>query len=233
MGNDVTKVLLLILDGFGIAPNWGGNAISIAKMPNWEYILNNFPHSVLTSHGEAVGFPGNEMGNSEVGHLTIGAGRVVRQDSLLINKKILDGSFFKNSVLTKIIIYSIENNKPLHLMGLLSNGSVHAAYNHLAALLKLCAILRAKNVYLHLFTDGRDTPVYAGVNLLQDLINDINEIVNKDISDNKINIKIATISGRYFAMDRDNHLDRTIKVIKCMVDGEGDISNSIVKVFSN
>ena len=233
MGNDLTKVLLLILDGFGIAPNWGGNAITIAKMPNWEYIYKNYPHSILTAHGQAVGLPGNEMGNSEVGHLTIGAGRVVRQDSLRINKTISDRSFFKNEVLINAIKYSIDNDKPLHIMGLLSNGSVHATYNHLIALLKLCAIQKVKNVLLHLFSDGRDTPAYEGVNLIHDLINSINEISNKDRFQNKVNIQIATICGRYFAMDRNHHLDRIEKAIDCMVEGAGDVSNSVLKVFSN
>lgn len=231
MGNDLTtKVLLVVIDGFGLAPNWGGNAISIAKMSNWESILKKYPCAILTAHGKAVGLAGNEIGNSEAGHLTIGAGRVVSQDSLLINRRILDGSFFNNGVLLKNIQYAKDGKRPLQIMGLLSNGSVHAAYNHLIALIKLCAIQKTNKIFLHLFADGRDTPAYNGINLVQDLIDNINKI---KIKSPETEIRIASISGRYFAMDRDNHLDRTNKTLDCIIGGEGNIANSVLKVFSN
>lgn len=231
----IKKVLLIILDGFGIANPWGGNAIFIARLPNWNSWLRQYPHASLLASGHAVGLSGHEIGNSEVGHLTIGAGRVLPQDSSRINQEIADGSFFQNKVLIDVFNLSKLKQRPVHLMGLLSDGGVHASYNHLEALLEMAVNQHVTEINLHLFTDGRDTLEDNGINLLKKLESFIGSLLEKQrtTSTTISNIHIASISGRYFAMDRDRHLERINKAVKCITEGICDISNSPSKVLAD
>jgi 2,3-bisphosphoglycerate-independent phosphoglycerate mutase len=219
----MNKVNLIILDGFGIAPSWAGNALTTAKMPNWTDWWKRFPHSTLWAHGKYVGLPDDEVGNSEVGHLTIGAGRLILQNSSKINLAIEDGSFYRNKHLLHAFNIANGNDRPVHIMGLISKASVHASFNHLQSLIKLASLQKVRHLYLHLFMDGRDSGSEDGIILLEQLKNIINQY--------KIG-EIATLSGRYYAMDRDQRLDRTKKVVDCLVDGFGDRSNSPTKVLS-
>ncbi len=217
------KVNLIILDGFGLAPAWSGNALTLAKMPNWNSWWRYYSHSTLKAHGRFVGLPDDEIGNSEVGHLTIGAGRLILQNSAIINEAIMDGSFFKNKTLLEAINICRDNDKPLHLMGLLTNSAVHASFNHLEALIRLASIHKVKEVYLHLFMDGRDTGNEDGIIMVERL--------NQVINNYKLG-KISTMSGRYYAMDRDNRLERTKKAVDCLTEGLGDRSNSPARILS-
>lgn len=207
-------VSLIILDGWGLAPPSPGNAIELAETPFFDRLWSSQPHTQLKASGEAVGLPPGEMGTSEVGHLNIGAGRVVTQDVSKINNAIENGTFFKNTVLINACRKAKEENKSLHLMGLISDGSVHASMQHIFAILKLCAEqdLEKDDVKIHFFSDGRDTPPYSAKKHLHDLQKKINEY----------NIgKIATVSGRYYAMDRDRRWERTQKAYRALTLGEG------------
>ncbi|HDP70400.1 MAG TPA: 2,3-bisphosphoglycerate-independent phosphoglycerate mutase [Actinobacteria bacterium] len=208
-------LVLIILDGWGIGETTKGNAIAAAKTPNMDTFLANYPHIFLGASGESVGLPEGQMGNSEVGHLNIGAGRVVYQDYARINRAIKDGSFFSNEVLLKAVYNAKKNNSSLHLMGLLSDGGVHSSNEHIYALLKLINDNGLKErVFLHLFLDGRDVPPQSALKY-------VNELEQK-IS--KIGIgKIATIAGRYYGMDRDKRWDRTKLAYDAMVYGRGEI----------
>ena len=213
----IKPVVLCILDGWGIAPPGQGNAISLAKLPNMARFLVGYPNGQLGAAGEAVGLPHGEEGNTEVGHLNIGAGHIVYQDFPRINMSIADGTFFQNQAFLEAINHVRKANSNLHLMGLIGSGSVHSSLNHLYALLRLCQEQKIQNVYLHLFTDGRDSPV----NDAADIIMQITEQLQK------LSIgKIATISGRYYAMDRDNRWDRTEKAYNAMVKGMGEKANA-------
>lgn len=219
----MNKVNLIILDGFGVAPAWAGNALTMAKMPNWNGLWKQYPHSILWANGRYVGLPENEVGNSEVGHLTIGAGRLVIQNSTRINAEITNGNFYKNKVLLNAFKIARNNNKPVHIMGLLSSANVHASFNHLESLIQLASTQSINNLYLHLFMDGRDSGSEDGIVLLDKL--------NKVIDKYKIG-QVSTLIGRYYAMDRDNRLERTNKAVDCLVDGIGDRSNSANKILS-
>ena len=186
-------ILLCILDGFGEREEVKGNAIKAAHMPNYSYLKNNYPSSLLEASGEAVGLPKGQMGNSEIGHSNIGAGRVLYGPLMRINNSIKDGSFFKNKNILKTI-GKAKGNK-LHIMGLLSDGGIHSHINHLMALLDLVKSEGIKEVYIHAFTDGRDTLPNVSIKYFDRLQNKLNEL---GIG------KIASISGRYYAMDRDN-----------------------------
>lgn len=231
----VNRVVLIILDGFGIGRLWGGNAILNAQMPHWDGWMRTYPHTQLEASGKAVGLPGHEIGNSEVGHITLGAGRIIPQDSSKINDTIADGSFFTNIHLTQSFARAQKIKRPIHLMGLLSDGGVHAAYNHLIALIEMAIHQQAPSVALHLFMDGRDTPSDNGVILLKDLMQKIEVFKNKYASTVSVFPKftLATLCGRYFAMDRDHHPERIEKAIACMTENIGDVSNSPLKVLSN
>ena len=195
-------VVLCILDGVGMRNEIHGNALKQANMSNFNMLWNNFPHTLLEASGELVGLPDGQMGNSEVGHMNIGAGRIVYQPLQLINEKIKSGEFFDNNKFLDVINHVKRNNTKLHLCGLASDGGIHSHINHLFALLDLCKKENISDVYLHLFLDGRDTlPMVAQKYL--DMIND---------KCNSLGIgKIATISGRYYGMDRDNRWDRIEK----------------------
>ena len=190
-------VALVILDGWGIAAPGPGNAIELANTPVFDKLWADFPHATLGASGEAVGLPHGQMGNSEVGHLTIGSGRVLFQDLMRVNKSIEDGSFFENPAL----VGAFERGENVHLLGLVSYGGVHSHMDHVRALLRFAP----EKTWIHAFTDGRDVSPHSAVRDLAELPTD----------------RIATVVGRYYAMDRDQHWDRTDKALAAIVDGEG------------
>ncbi len=206
------KVLLCILDGVGISKTSHGNALMNANTPYFDKLIENFPHSLLTASGELVGLPEGQMGNSEVGHLNIGAGRIVYQPLGLINAKIKDKSFFENEVLLDVMEHVKKNHSKLHIMGLLSDGGIHSHINHLFAILEMCKQQKISSLYVHVFTDGRDTSPYAGEKYIRALEEKLKEL---GIG------RIATIGGRYYAMDRDNNYDRIEKEYQVMVQASG------------
>lgn len=217
-------LMLMILDGFGIAKSSNANAISCANKPNLDRIFKQNPITKLEASGLAVGLPEGQMGNSEVGHTNIGSGRIVYQDLTRITKSINDGEFFKNPVINNAINKAIENNSSLHIMGLLSTGGVHSHINHLYALLKLAKAKNLNKVYIHAFMDGRDVAPKSGIDFICDLEEKI-----KDIGVGKI----ATVMGRYYAMDRDKRYDRVNKAYAAMVYREGINENSAKKAVEN
>ena len=193
-------VALIILDGFAYGEEYEGNAIELAKKPNFDYLINKYPNLTLNASGEAVGLPDGQMGNSEVGHLNIGAGRVVYQSLTRINKSIKNKEFFKNEAFIKAINHVKTEGTKLHVFGLLSDGGVHSHINHIIALLRLAKAKDVKDVYVHAFLDGRDVPPKSAIGYVDTLEKEMNNI---GIG------KIATVSGRYYAMDRDKNFDRT------------------------
>ncbi len=210
-------VVLLILDGWGIAPSGSGNAISQAKTPTMNNMWTKYVHTQLIAHGESVGLPKAEPGNTETGHLNMGAGKIVYQDLPRINMAIADGSFFQNQDLLNAIKHAVQNNSNLHLMGLMGGGGVHSDLTHLFALLRLCNENRFKNVFLHLFTDGRDSPPTASLTYLAQVQS---VIAREGVG------KIASVMGRYFAMDRDFRWDRTAKAYICLTKGSEKTAHS-------
>lgn len=207
------KIMLLILDGYGINKSDFGNAIKEAKTPVMDKLLMMYPNSELEASGTFVGLPKGQMGNSEVGHMTIGSGRVTPQPLTYINEKIKNKEFFDNELLNSTIDYVLENNSNLHLIGLLSNGGVHSSINHFYAVLALAKMKGLKNVVLDIITDGRDTPVKSGIDF-------VTEFMDKA---DKLGIGcISTISGRYYAMDRDNRWERIKKSYNAIVYESGN-----------
>lgn len=206
-------VALVILDGWGIAPPSEGNAVSLADTPNFDDLVRHYPHSVITASGEAVGLSWQEVGNSEVGHMNLGSGRVVYQHLPRISKAITDGSFFKNEAFLHATKHVKKNNSKLHLLGLVSVGGVHSHSEHLYALLEMAKRQGIKKVYIHAITDGRDVSRDSGLNFISELEERI-----KDIGIGKI----ATVCGRYWTMDRAEHWDRTKKAYDLMVEGKGE-----------
>ena len=192
-------VVLIIMDGFGLSDEKKGNAISMAKTPNLDLLMQEYPTSYLNASGLAVGLPDGQMGNSEVGHLNLGAGRIVYQSLTRINKAISDGSFFENEAYLKACTNAKENNSKLHIMGLLSDGGVHSHIEHIKAFFKLAKEQGVKEAYFHAFLDGRDTPPNSGLEYVKDL-----EAYMAEISYGKI----ASIGGRFHGMDRDNIWER-------------------------
>lgn len=207
-------LMLMILDGWGINKhNNEVNAIKEARPLELEEFIKNYPYSELEASGEAVGLPEGQMGNSEVGHLNIGAGRVVYQPLVEITKDIREGTFYEKPILVEAYTKAKNQGKNLHLAGLLSDGGVHSHSDHLYALLKMAKKYEIKNVYVHCFLDGRDTPPQSGIKFVKELEEKIKEIGVG---------KIATLSGRYFSMDRDKNWDRTEKGYRLMVEGLGN-----------
>jgi len=206
-------VVLAILDGWGVAPEHPGNAISQAKTPNMDQFISSYPAMNIQASGQAVGLSWGDMGNSEVGHLTIGAGRVFYQNLPRIDKSIEDGTFFGNPAFKKAIRHVNNNNSTLHLIGMVSQGGIHSHQNHLFALLDLAAREKVKKVIIHAFLDGRDADRDSGIIFIKELQQKIKEF--------KIG-EIATLAGRYYAMDRDNRWDRTKKAYDAMVNGVSD-----------
>lgn len=205
-------VALIILDGFALRDEVHGNAVAQANKPNFDRYWSTYPHATLRASGEAVGLPDGQMGNSEVGHLNIGAGRIVYQDLTRITKAIQDGSFFENDVLLNAVRHVKEKGSQLHLLGLLSDGGVHSHIHHLFALLELAKREGVDNIVVHAFLDGRDVGPDTGVAYLKQL---------QDVIAEKGVGRIATVQGRYYAMDRDKRWDRVEKSYRAMVYGEG------------
>ena len=218
------KVLLCVLDGVGLSKIKDGNALINANKPNIDYLMKEYPKKGINASGTFVGLPDGQMGNSEVGHLTIGAGRIIYQSLELINRAIKDESFYSNESFLNAIRHSKENNSKLHIMGLLSDGGVHSHINHIKALLKLCKKEDFSNVYFHIFTDGRDTFKESSISYIDDLNNEINEL---GIG------KICTISGRYYAMDRDKRWDRLKKCYDVIVNNTGNKCDDYKKYITD
>ena len=208
----MNKILLCVLDGVGISDDIKGNAFKNANTPNLDYYMNNYSYKKINASGNYVGLPKDQMGNSEVGHLTIGAGKVVYQSLELINRSIEDKSFFENKSLINAINHAKENNSKLHVLGLLSDGGVHSHINHIKAVLKLCKKENFNNIYIHVFTDGRDT-------YFENALKYIDEIEKLSIG------KISTISGRYYAMDRDKRYDRLKKAYDVMTNPNEEVKD--------
>ena len=207
-------VLLCIMDGFGWVPNETfGNAVVAAKTPHLDALMAKYPMTTIDASGMAVGLPEGQMGNSEVGHTNMGAGRIVYQQLTLITKSIRDGEMLKNPVLVKNMKAAIEAGKAIHLMGLVGTGGVHSHADHWFGVLEMAKHLGAKEIYLHCITDGRDTDPHSGKGFLADLQAKLDELGVG---------KIASVSGRYYAMDRDNNWDREEKAYAAFVYGEGE-----------
>jgi 2,3-bisphosphoglycerate-independent phosphoglycerate mutase len=212
------KTILIIMDGWGLGKVKSSDAIQHAKTPFVNSLYKKYPNSTLVTCGEAVGLPEGQMGNSEVGHLNLGAGRIVYQDLQRINVAIRDKSFEKNEQLLSSIEFAKKNNVTLHLMGLVSNGGVHSHINHLKAITCLCAAQNLKNVLIHAFTDGRDTDPKSGHDFLKELQQHLDVTTGK----------IATVTGRYYAMDRDKRWERVKIAYEAMVHATGEKTNDIL-----
>jgi 2,3-bisphosphoglycerate-independent phosphoglycerate mutase len=206
--------VLIIMDGWGVNPRQEGNAIALARTPNIDRITREWPHTTVKTSGPAVGLPDGQMGNSEVGHQNIGAGKRVLQDYTRVSESIGDGSFFQNPAFLKAIEHVKKNHSQLHICGLLGDGGVHAHETHLEALLRLATTHDIERVYIHAFTDGRDTSPTGGIEYMQRLEQRANEINSEHPA------KVATVTGRYYAMDRDNRWDRTGATYFAMTRGE-------------
>ena len=215
-----TMTALIIMDGFGINPVHEGNAIYQAGTPHLDELMRVYPHTQIGASGMDVGLPDGQMGNSEVGHLNIGAGRIVYQELTRITKDIQDGDFFKKKPLCDVMDRAAAEGKAIHLMGLVSDGGVHSHNTHLYALLEMCKQHGVKNVFVHCFLDGRDVPPTSGLEYVREL-----EAKLKEIGVGQI----ATVMGRYWAMDRDNLWDRVQKAYDAMVLGQGVVADSAEK----
>ena len=217
-------VALIIMDGFGYNHSSYGNAIRAAKTPNLDRLLANYPHTLIGASGMDVGLPEGQMGNSEVGHTNIGAGRIVYQELTRITKSIKDGDFFSNEAFTAAVENCKKNDSALHLFGLLSNGGVHSHNSHLYGLLELAKKAGLEKVYVHCFMDGRDVPPTSGADFVAELEAKMAEIGVG---------KIASVMGRYYAMDRDNRWERVEKAYAAMAYGEGNKADSAVQAIKD
>lgn len=206
--------MLIILDGWGVSKKLKGNAVRQARTPNMDFYQKNFPNTILTCAGESVGLPKAQIGNSEIGHMTIGAGRIIESDIVRINKSVSNGSFFRNKILLNAVRHVKENDSALHLLGLLSDGGVHSHISHLFALLRLAKLNNIKKrIYLHCILDGRDTSSVSAKKYFSMLFKEIKKL--------KIEVSVATIMGRYYGMDRDNRWHREHKAYDAMVNKKG------------
>ena len=217
------KAMLLILDGWGHGPDPKVSALAQANTPFMDSLYEKYPNSELVTYGEMVGLPEGQMGNSEVGHLNIGAGRVVYQELARINKAIREKTLNENEVLLKAIAYAKENGKAIHLLGLLSDGGVHSHVNHLLALCDILESHELKDVFIHAFMDGRDTSPQGGAQYMQKVL---------DHTKNK-NAKVASVIGRYYAMDRDKRWERIKLAYDLLVNGVGETSSNIMEAFQS
>ena len=217
-------VVLMVLDGYGLSSNPEGNAIAMAETPVMDKLMKECPFVEGQASGMAVGLPDGQMGNSEVGHMNIGAGRIIYQDLTRITKAIDDGEFFQNEVLLQAMENCKKNNSDLHLWGLLSDGGVHSHITHLYGLLEMAKKNGLSNVYVHAFLDGRDTPPASGKSFVEALQQKMDEIGVG---------KIASLSGRYYAMDRDNNWDRVEKAYNSLVKGEGVQATDAVQAMAD
>lgn len=218
-----SRVVLIILDGWGIGPDYAGNAIKRAHTPTIDMITTTFPHTELVASGESVGLPRGEDGNTETGHLNLGAGRIVYQDLPRINMSIASGSFLQNKAFLKAIEHVRANDSSLHLMGLIGQGGVHSSNEHLYALMRLCKEQKISKVYLHLITDGRDSgptssPMYI-------------EQVEKEIQEIGVGT-IATVVGRYYAMDRDHRWERINVAYEALINGVAESSTDLLSTIA-
>lgn len=217
------KALLMILDGWGIGDHSKSDVIFSTPTPNWDNLINTYPHSQLQAGGENVGLPDGQMGNSEVGHLNIGAGRVVYQDLVKINKAIREGSIMENPEIKNAFGYARDNGKAIHFMGLTSNGGVHSSLDHLFALCDIAKSYGLEKVYIHCFMDGRDTDPRSGIGFIKEL----QEHCAKSAG------QIASIVGRYYAMDRDKRWERVKVAYDLIVDGQGVQATDMVKAMQD
>src|SRR5581483_11701051 len=214
--------VLIIMDGWGINPHRQGNAIALARTPNLDRLAGQWPHTTVRTSGTAVGLPEGQMGNSEVGHQNIGAGKRVLQDYTRVSESIEDGSFYHNPALLSAIEHVKKHSSRLHICGLLGDGGVHAHSSHLEALLRLAQMHEIERVYIHAFTDGRDSSPTGGVEFMKHLQARAQEIGGTHAA------QVATVSGRYYAMDRDNRWDRTGMTYFAMTRAEGQHANSAI-----
>src|SRR5690554_6154495 len=212
MSTTATPTVLVILDGFGHREEADNHAIFHANTPVYDQLRRDYPHGLISGSGMDVGLPDGQMGNSEVGHMNLGAGRVVYQDFTRITKAIDDGDFFSNPALTRAVDKAVAAGKAVHLMGLLSDGGVHSHQDHIAAMIRLAAGRGAQKIYLHAFLDGRDTPPRSAQGFIEFI-----EGVFAEAGTGRI----ASLIGRYFAMDRDNRWDRVEQAWKLLVDAQG------------
>ena len=212
------------MDGYGVNARHEGNAIYSAKTPNMDKLLKEYPNSIIHASGMDVGLPDGQMGNSEVGHTNIGAGRIVYQELTRITKSITDGDFFENEALLKAVENCKKNKSSLHLMGLLSDGGVHSHINHLFGLLEMAKRNGLEKVYVHCFMDGRDVSPTSGADFAESLVSKIRQIGTG---------AIASVMGRYYAMDRDNRWERVKQAYNAMVKGEGNKDTSAVNAIKN
>ena len=210
MVSPFSPLVLIVLDGWGIRPDKDNNAIKLARTPVYDALLRRYPHAELVTSGEAVGLPAGQMGNSEVGHMNMGAGRIVYQDLTRIDKSIRDGELFANPVIGTAMDRCVDGRHALHFIGLLSDGGVHSSQQHLHALLEMAARRRVPRVFIHVITDGRDTSPSGGVRYVAEL-----ERVMQRLSAGRV----ATVCGRYYAMDRDQRWERTQLALNAIVHG--------------
>jgi 2,3-bisphosphoglycerate-independent phosphoglycerate mutase len=215
---ETKKVILVIMDGWGLGKKKESDAIQNAHVPFVSSLYNKYSNTTLVTCGEAVGLPEGQMGNSEVGHLNLGAGRIVYQELERINVAVRKGEFQKNEVLLNSLNYAKDNNKSLHLIGLVSDGGVHSHINHLKAIATLCKEKNIENVYVHAFTDGRDTDPKSGIHFLKELQDHLTVTAGT----------IATVSGRYYAMDRDKRWERVKIVYDALLHRTGEVTNDIL-----
>jgi len=213
------KAMLVIMDGWGLGQVPAADAIRAANTPFVDSLYSKYPNTTLTTCGEQVGLPEGQMGNSEVGHLNLGAGRVVYQELQRINVAIRNGTFQQNETILNSIRYAKNNNKPLHLLGLVSDGGVHSHINHIKAIVSLCEAEGLRDVFIHAFTDGRDCDPKSGLGFITELQAHLNQSVGK----------IASVSGRYYAMDRDKRWERVKKAWDVLVKGVGELATDAIQ----
>lgn len=216
---DAKRIMLIIMDGWGLGKVKSSDAIQHAKVPFVSSLYSTFPNTTLTTFGEAVGLPEGQMGNSEVGHLNIGAGRVVYQELQRINVAIRDGELATNTEFQEALNFAKNNQKPLHLIGLVSDGGVHSHISHLKAILTACKAQGVQDVFVHAFTDGRDTDPKSGYAYLRDL----EDFMTRSTG------KIASITGRYYAMDRDKRWERVKLAYDALVHGKGMVTDNVLE----
>ncbi len=222
--SNLKPLILIVLDGWGISDKPETNAQEHADIPFYKNLIKDYPHTALECAGQAVGLPEGTMGNSEVGHLNLGAGQVVYQDYARINKAIEDGSFMNNEAFLNAMDSALTKNKALHLLGLLSDGGVHSHISHLKSLISMAVDKGLKKICVHAFMDGRDTPPTSGINYIKDL---------ESFLSDKPAAKIASVTGRYWVMDRDNRWERVEQAYKALVNADGAKANSAVEAVEN
>ena len=220
----MNNVILVVCDGFGIAPPGPGNAVTLASPAHFNRFLQSFPNTTLKASGEAVGLPSGEVGNTEVGHINLGAGRIVYQDLPRINMSIADGSFYENATLLKAVEHLKKTGGNLQITGLIGEGAVHSSLNHLYALLYFAKEQKLNNVYLHAITDGRDSPPKSSAEIIKQ--------VEEEMAKSGI-CKIVSIMGRYYAMDRDRRWERTERAYNCITKGVGAKTSTAAEAINN